>query len=171
MKWARQKSLSERIQHLQQTNDNLHRIAISNLQDHERRTIRWWCKKYRTPLKPLEEHTIEELVIEMLEDYYDEKPEEILRFQESLLVESGETLWDGRMSGEYEKQVGARLKKLNAKRGIDISKYQSEDELSNDEVQNILDNVGRDLPKSRALTKKGVVTPPSLGDGEFEDEF
>ena len=107
--WSRLKSLPEILRYSSFTNDNLHRIAIAGLQDHERRTIRWWCKKYRTPIKPLEDHTIEELMVEMLEDYYDNNPAEIERFYESLGRESGLIDWDGRMPKEYEVGMKQRL--------------------------------------------------------------
>jgi len=167
MSWNQLKKLPLLLKGLQPTNDNLHRIAISNLQDHERRAIRWWCKKYRTPLKPLEDHTIEELIVEMLEDHYEARPSEIERFFESLLIEQGGETWNGKMSDEYERQMQQRLKKLKP---VDISKYQSEEKLSAEEEAKILENLGRDLPKSRQLTMRGN-SPPALGDGEFEDTF
>ena len=151
-------------------NDNLHRIAISNLQDHERQVFRWWCKKYRTPQKPLGEHTIEELMIEMLEDYYERHPQEIERFLDNTAQEPE---WDGSTSPEYEAQIRARLEKINKKMGVDIKKFQSDVELSEVEVRNILDNLGKDLPGSRNMTKrKGEKNQAVLGnDDEFEESF
>lgn len=151
-------------------NDNLHRVAISNLQDHERQVIRWWCKKYRAPLKPFGEHTIEELMIEMLEDYYERHPQEIERFLDNT---SQEPEWDGTTSPEYEAQIQARLAKINKKRGVDLKKYQSDVELSDAEVRNILDNLGKDLPGSRKMTKRKGETQAVLGndDDEFEESF
>lgn len=169
MSWNRLKSLQERLSNLQPTNDNLHRIAISNLRDHERTVIRWWCKKYQTPVKPLEDHTIEELTIEMLEDYYEARPEEIERFFDSLKMEAGELDWDGRMPDEYEKAMKKKLDRLNKKRGVNLEKYQSDEQLTDEEVRDLLANVGKSLPKSKTLTKKGS-EPPVLGD-EFDDTF
>ena len=101
----------------QENNRNLHRIAISNLQDHEKRIVRWWCNKYKVPVKPLEDHTMEELLVEMLEDYYERHPQEIERFydEESAQQEIG---WDGRMSDQYESDMKKRLKKINERKGF-----------------------------------------------------
>lgn len=149
-------------------NVNLHRIAISNLQDPERQIERWWCKKYKTPLKPYEEHTIEELMIEMLEDYYDRNPDETKKFlgREDAIAE-----WDGTMSPEYEAAMQARLKKVNERNKVDIAKYQTKEEnLSEEQVQDILANVGKNLPKSQVVTKlkDGAEV---LGSDEFDDAF
>jgi len=144
-------------------NDNLHHIAISNLRDHEKQIFRWWRAKYKQPEKPLEDHTMEELIVEMLEDYYEKHPVEADRF---LAGSSGAQEWDGKMSPEYEREIQARLKK----RHVDISKYQSDDELTPEQEKEILESLGKNLPKSRALTKK--VSGPTLGnDSEFEDTF
>lgn len=162
------KSLSELLRNKVLNNDNLHRIAISNLRDHERQVARWWCKKYRTPLKLFAEHTMEELIVEMLEDYYDNHPAEIERFLSS---EENIPDWDGSMSPEYEAEIQARLRKINERNRVDISKYQTTDEnLTDEQCESILNNLGRNLPKSRAVTKRddGSMT---IGSDEFEDKF
>ena len=135
---------------------NLHLIAISNLDSEERRVERWWSKKYGTPIKPYEKHTFEELLVEMLEDYYDNNPEEIKKFTSELVVEDD---WDGSMSQEYEDEIQNRLKKVN--RGVSLKKYQSKKVLSGKEEQALLDNLGKGLPKS-SVTKRN---------DEFEDKF
>lgn len=143
-------------------NDNLHRIAISNLRDHERRVIRWWLKKYNQPLKPLEEHTIEELVIEMLEDYYEAHPQEIERFMSH---DAGLLEWDGTMSDSHEKRMEKVWKK---KPQVDLGKFQDEKELSEEEEAEILANLGRNLPGSKGPKPKEEKVEQSL---EFEDTF
>jgi len=143
-------------------NDNLHRIAISNLRDHERRVIRWWVKKYNQPLKPLEEHTIEELVIEMLEDYYDSHPQEVERF---LSREAGIQDWDGTMPEEYEKRMAKRWKK---KPQVNLDQFKDEKELSEEEEAEILANLGRNLPGSTGPKPKEEKIDPTL---EFEETF
>lgn len=143
-------------------NDNLHRIAISNLSDNERKIARWWSKKYSQPLKSFEEHTIEELVVEMLEDYYEEKPQEIERF---LSHDAGIQDWDGTMSEEYERKMKKRLAK---KPQVDLSKFQDEKELTEEEEAAILDNLGRNLPGSSGPKPKEEKVEQSL---EFEDTF
>ena len=159
------KSLHQLLQGRTYNNDNLHHIAISNLRDHERQIIRWWKAKYKQPEKPLDEHTMEELMVEMLEDYYERHPVEVDRFLEGA---SNAPEWDGKMSADYEREIQARLKKIKP---VDLSKYQSEVELTPDQEKEIFESLGKDLPKSKALTKRenGQVT---LGnDSEFDDTF
>jgi hypothetical protein len=145
------------------SNDNLHRIAISNLENPTRRIERWWSKKYG-PLKQFEDHTHEELLVEMLEDYYEANPEEVEKF---IATEGSRTdTWDGSMSHEYEREIQKRLKKINERNRVDISKYQSDEALSAEEEKAILDNLGRNLPGSKVVTKRDEV----LG-REFDEEF
>lgn len=147
-------------------NDNLHRIAISNLQDHERQVIRWWCKKYRTPQKPFGEHTMEELIVEMLEDFYERNPQEIGKFVARSLEEPE---WDGTMPPEYEAEIQKRLEKINKRQRIDIEQFRSDEELSDEEAQKIIDNLGRNLPRSRMMTKKDEAD--TISEDEFEESF
>lgn len=143
-------------------NDNLHRIAISNLRDHERRIIRWWVKKYNQPVKPLEEHTIEELVIEMLEDYYETNPQEIEKF---LSHDAGVQDWDGTMPDEHE----SRMKKVWAKKPqVDLSAFKDEHALTEEEEAEILANLGRNLPGSTGPQPKKEKIEQTL---EFEETF
>jgi len=163
------KNLSELLRNQTFNNDNLHRVAISNLSDHERRIQRWWCKKYKTPLKDFEDHTIEELVVEMLEDYYDNNPSEIERF---LSTEGVDPEWDGKMSADYEAEIQKRLKKINERNHVDLKKYQTPDEnLTDDQIQSILDTVGKNLPKSRMVTKNEDGSMTLGSSDEFEDKF
>jgi hypothetical protein len=157
-------NLNELLKEVDFKNDNLHRIAISNVTDSTRVLARWWTKKYRTPLKHYGEYTNEELVIEMLEDYYDNNRTEIERFLEASTMEKlGE--WDGSTSEEYEDQVRKRLSKFKK---VDISKYQSEKdrELTNEEEETILNSLGRSLPKSKTIQNNRDV-----GKDEFEETF
>ena len=157
-------NLDEVLKDLEATNDNLHRIAISNVTDGDRVLARWWTKKYSTPIKPYSEHTNEELIIEMLEDYYDQNRGEIDRFLDSLHDRThGE--WDGRTSEEYEAQIQKRLSKFKK---VDISKYQSDKdkELNQEEEENIIASLGRNLPKSKTIQNN-----VDVGKDEFEETF
>lgn len=164
----RAKSLSELLRDKSLNNYNLHRIAISNLQSAERQIERWWCKKYKRPLKEYDEHTIEELMIEMLEDYYDKNPQEAKKF---LNVAIQEDDWDGSTSPEYEAEIQARLRKINKRNRVDISKYQTPNEnVSDEQFEEILRNVGRNLPKSKVSEKKEDGSLIIESD-EFDDAF
>lgn len=142
--------------------DTLHLVAIANLKDDERILQRWWCKKYKKPLKDFENHIQEELVIEMLEDYYEANPVEIEKFLFSYDARSqGE--WDGKVSEEHEKKMQKRFKNDSL-----IAKYQSQEDLSPEEEAAILDSLGKNLPKSKMTNKEGVET---IGSGEFDETF
>jgi hypothetical protein len=175
------RNLQELLRNRNWDNTNLHRIAISNLSDGERKIARWWCKKYSTPLKSFGDHTIEELIIEMLEDFYEARPEEIERFHASLdAVAAEEENWDGSMPDDYERSIKDRIQKINERNRVDLSKYQSENITTSIEDDEILENLGRNLPKS---TKVGIVKShnpkrlelgsdqPVLGADEFEEAF
>jgi len=163
---AQLKKLSDLLINLNPSQDNLHLIAISNLADFERQVIRYWCKKYKVPRKPLGDHTIEELYIEMLEDYYERKPGEAERFKESIrLQEVGD--WDGKMSLEYEKEMQDYWKKKNP---VNIEKYQSEEDFDEEDEKHLMENLGMSLPKSK-MSRSGSKKIALLGDEEFEDAF
>jgi hypothetical protein len=143
--------------------DNLHRIAISNLSSSERRIERWWESKYRTPMKQYDEHTYEELVIKMLEDYYDKNPAEMERFKATDYHGSVEE-WDGKVSEEYESAVQKTLEGFFNKNKVDLSKYQDDEaEIKDLSDEDILENLRKTFP-SRP-------TPKRLGEGEFEEDF
>ncbi len=167
-KWDQIKGLQERLRHKKQSQDNLHRIAISNLDNQERVLERWWSKKYRTPLRPYEDHTQEELMIEMLEDYYEANPSEIERFYDSIKMESEE--WNGRMSEEYERGIKERIEKINKNLGIDISQFQSDEVVSDEDFEKMMNKVGKNLPKSRQAQGK-IKSEPTLGSDEFDEVF
>jgi hypothetical protein len=107
-------------------NDNLHRIAISNLSMTERKIERWWERKFRSPLKAYEDHTYEELLVCMLEDYYERHPEEAERFMSTGSYEVEE--WDGKVSDEYEETVQRSFKKFFEKNKVDLTKHQATEE-------------------------------------------
>lgn len=179
-------TLHKLLENLELNNDNLHRIAISNIDDTEKTLARWWTKKYERPLKAFEDHTHEELIIEMLEDFYDKNRVEVDRFydtieEEKRKLEYGE--WNGQTSKEYEEQV---KKILSKRKPVDISKYQSEGDmaLTQEQTDAIFDSIGRNLPKSKVVrsasglgipeTKtKEEKEPPILGDDldDFDDDF
>lgn len=141
-------------------NDNLHRIAISNLSIPERKLERWWERKFRSPLKEYEEHTYEELVIKMLEDYYDKNPEEVSRFEAGEFKDEG---WDGTVSKEYEDGVQKNLKRFFDKNTVNLEKYQSEDEV--DENEDALDRLRREIPS------KGHPKSVTRNEFEFDEDF
>jgi len=149
------KTLSEMLKGRLVNNDNLHLIAISNLKDHEKRLIRWWCDHYRQPQKPLDEYTVEELFIEQLECYYSKNPEKMFEF---LASQEPEDEWDGHFDEETER----RIQRWNRSK-FDISKYQSDESVSDEEAERIIASLGRNLPGSR------MNYLPSSGD--FEDDF
>lgn len=168
MRFSQLKSLQERIDELTKVvnNDNLHRIAISNLSDPERQLARWWTKKYKQPLRSYQEHTLEELMLERLEDYYEANPTEIERFAASQFVDEE---WDGTMPEEHEREVLARIAKIDARNRVDIAKYQGPD-VSDEEAEKILASLGLNLPKSsKKITsqKQG----PTLGEDEFDELY
>jgi len=145
------------------SNQNLHLIAISNLEDSSRNLVRFWCKKYKTPEKPLDKYTIEELLIEYLEDFYDTHPVEINKFLAT--VDAGEDDWDGTMPKEYEEQES--IKKFIARNKVDITKYQSKKELSEKEEEDILNNLGKRLSGSKTV----VTNSSNSNSDEFEEIF
>lgn len=162
--------------------DNLHRVAISNLKDQERSLTRWWCKKYRTPPKPLEDYTLEEIFVEHLEDFYERDPRAAQSFARSVRKEEE---WDGTSSLETERELQARWAKINKRKGIDpaktLAKYQTESdkEMTSEEFDRIMATVGKNLPGSKTIrtfdgdSAKMAGTPmqvQALGE-EFEDQY
>jgi len=147
-------------------NDNLHRVAISNLQNTERRLERWWEKKFRSPLKEYEDHTYEELLVGMLEDYYESHPEEAERFSSSIFYEEDKE-WDGKVSDDYEEMAQRDLKKFFERNKVDLTKYQGEEEedLTEDDL---LAQLRRRVP-----TKDSSMGHPKSveNDLEFDDDF
>lgn len=140
--------------------DNLHLIAISNINSPKRKMERWWEKKYKSPLRQYEDHTIEELIVEYLEDFYDNNPQEIDRFLDSLANQDQEE-WNGKMSEDHERAMQARWKKT---RQIDLSKFQSDEQLSPEEEKALLDNLGKTVPLKIKVKNVEV-------DEEFDDNF
>jgi hypothetical protein len=151
------------------SNDNLHRIAISNIVHGERTLERWWQKKYKTSIKHFDDCTREELIIEMLEDFYDNNRTEIDRFYDSLEREKLASFkeWDGKTDDEYEIEIQKRLSKFKK---IDLSAFQSDKdrELTEEEEASIFNSLGRNLPKSTKKEEKSLLT---LGSDEFDEEF
>lgn len=158
---------------------NLHRIAISNLNDRERSLTRWWSKKYKTPVKPLEEHTEEEIYLEHLEDYYERSPKAVDEFfsKQSARQEVHEPEWTGELSPEAERELQARWARVNAKRKnpVSLAKYQTpgDENMSDEEVKKIIDSLGKNLPGSRTVKnfEADSISAPTLGEDEFEDTF
>lgn len=147
--------------------DNLHRIAISNLEDPERMLVRWWTRKYRQPIKQFDDHTWEELFIEKLEDFYSENPAEIEKFLKNERTAEEEE-WDGTVPDEE-----ARARRAERAGGpVDLSKYQKDSkDYSDAEVSQIVDNLGKNLPGSRTVKKEEPKIVSTLGGDEIEDTF
>jgi hypothetical protein len=124
-----------------------------------RQLERWWHKKYRTPMKGYDDHTHEEIFIEYLEDYYDKHPEEIGRFQYSQTKEAEE---DDEWRGDTPDGLADKMKSLGGT--VDVSRYKTEgdENLTEDEVKNIISKVGRSLPKVRQS---------DTIENEFEDDY
>jgi hypothetical protein len=146
--------------------DYLHLVAIENIKDENRIIERWWRKKYNRPSRDFEDHTKEELVIEMLEDYYDAHPIEIEKFLFSMNARK-EVDWDGKISVEHERYMQKRFANPDL-----IEKYRTDKELTAAEEKKILDSLGMDLPKSKVLNAKrsGEVIPETLG-ADFDETF
>lgn len=143
--------------------DNLHRIAISNLDDHEYALKRWWHQKYQIPPKPIDDYTVEELYVEYLEDFYDKHPDERARLDRK--VETVE--WDGTEKFRGEDEALAMLKRIRKKQGktVDLEKYRTDDEFSEEELEKIMASIGK-TPRPK-LSASG----PTLGNDEFDDDF
>jgi hypothetical protein len=137
--------------------DNLHRIAIENLNDGLHALKRSWHKRWNQPPKALDDYTIEELLIESYEDYYLRHPQEADRFLNSVnLGSSDDDEWLERQIKESERE-GIEANDV-------IKKYQTEgdEEMSDEECAKILSSVGKRLP--------GSGTRIDMND-EFEDTF
>lgn len=140
-------------------NDNLHLIAISNLKSDEKQLIRWWCDHYRQPQKALDDYTFEELFIEQLEHYYSKNPDKVSEF---FSRRKPEEEWDGQFDEKTEKEIQRRLKKRPQ---VDISKYQSDRVVSDEEADRIIASVGKSLPGSK------IRHSPRITEDEFEEQF
>lgn len=145
------------------SNDNLHRIAISNLKNPLRQIERWWVKKYKSPLKCFSDHTIEELLIEMYEDFYEKNPEQIDLFLQGSVAGREDDDWDGSISKEHDQQMRQRFKPSGK-----IEKWRTQEQLTKDQEQKIIENLGRNLPGSKMIESHKPIK--ELGE-EFEDDF
>lgn len=162
MMQTRLKNLSEMLKGRLVNNDNLHRIAISNLDNDEKKLIRWWCDHYKQPPKPLNDYTFEELYIEHLEHYYSRNPDKIADFFARHNQDDEE--WDGKFDDETEQRINAYWSKRSS--GA-IKKYQKDDrQYSDEEIKEIVDSLGKNLPGSKV-----VKSNPIMGDDEFDDLF
>lgn len=143
---------------------------------------RWWCNKYRTPPKPLEEYTLEEVYVEHLEDFYERDPRAAQDFLRSVRKEEE---WDGNHALSVERELQARWAKISKRKGIDpnkvLAKYQTESdkEMTSEEFDRIMASVGKNLPGSKTVRNfesdsvKITGTPMNatvLGE-EFEDQY
>jgi len=153
--------LARFLKQKQRNNQNLHLIAISNLEDPEISLKRWWHKKHRHPQRSYGDYTYEELVIEQLEDFYEAHPQEIERMLANIGASSDD--WDGTMSSQYEEQVKKRHGRFFEKNKVDLSKWKSDEALDEDDEKSLIENLGRSLPRSEFRK--------TLLDEEFEDDF
>lgn len=117
--------------------ENLKRIAASNLDDLERIVVRSWCNRYRRPPTDplLRRYTLEELVIEHFEEYYDKNPDKV---QDVAAKDD----WDGSVSDEHEREVQAKLKKLGHIDSSVIDRYKSDEKISSSDEKSILEEIG-----------------------------
>ena len=155
------KDLTQLLRGRLKSNDNLHYIAIDNIKDDSLLLRKWWHKKYKIPPKPLDEYTYEELLIEQLEDYYLGDSSRIEAFLNS--VGKGEDSWDGEIAPEIEMVLENRKRKSKGK----IKKYQTDEDISEEDFNKMMDNVGYELPNSKRLVEQGS----GLDDEEFEETF
>jgi len=141
------KNLSKLLKGKLRSNDNLHRIAISNLQNEEYRLKRWWRKKYRIPPKDLDDYTTEELYLEFIEDYYDKNPEKIADFEKPVD--------DWKVPDHIEELMRKRRAKS---KGRKLRKYitLTDKNLTEEQCQEIFDGLGR---------------KQKINDDEFEEVF
>lgn len=155
----RMEQLSRLLDGFEPSYDNLHRIAISNLEgeNFDSWARSWWESKFRQPLKAYDDHTMEELAIKIFEDFYRKNPEEIKKFQMGEIKDD----WDGTVDAEHEKQIKERIKKIDQRNRVDIKKYQSDKVLTEEEEKKILLSLGQKVEDKRML----------IGDDEFEDVF
>lgn len=157
-------SLQRELENRLINDNNIHRIAISNIKDPKIQLERWWRKKYRIPPKDFEEYTSEELYLEYYEDYYDRYPEKI---EEFLAGGIDDEEWDGTHDDpELEAAILKRLTKLNLANPDIIKKYQTpgDENMSDEKFQDILNNLGKKLPGSKKKVKK-------KDNEEFEDNY
>lgn len=104
---------------------------------------------------------MEELLIEYLEDFYENNPKEIEKML--MAIESEQSEWDGEVSAEYEVEM---QKIFSKKKKIDLSQWQSDEELTPEQEDEIIANLGRNLPP-----KKIEIEGKVIGDEEFDDNF
>lgn len=150
-----------------------HRIAVSNLDDIERRLIRHWQKKYGQPQKPLNDYTLEELYIEWLEDYYELHPKEANAVRETMDQKVSPQLqeeWDGKLSDEMEKdrqEYWERRMKKNPNLKVDMDQFKTDEVMTPEKAQAYFDAVGRGgVPKVVDKSAEKQKKP-----GEFEEKY
>jgi len=156
-------------------NDNLHRIAISNLNDEEYKLKKWWHNKYKVPPKPLDDLTIEEVYLDYLEDWYSKDPRRVEDFYRQTQDFDD---WDGELDDATEQRIAARWAKIKEHHddGDVLARYRTkgDEDLDDEKVDAILRDLGKNLPGSQAgLSNSSNLTSRSIvADGdEFEDVF
>lgn len=95
-----------------------HVCAIKNLENFDYVLIRWWRRKYGIPPKPINDYTTEELYVEFLEDFYEEKPNEAEKFKATF-----DEPWDGIVSEAHEE----KMKEWTKNKHVDLSQFQSDE--------------------------------------------
>jgi hypothetical protein len=130
-----------------------------------RRLEIWWRKKYHVPPKDYLEYTPEELLVEYLEDHYYKHPNDVDKFTATAKLKQ-DLGWDGKLDPDVERAVIKRLKRLNRGDPAIIEKYRTsgDEDLTEDEFNDMLDAVGRNLPGSKNTNKM-------ISEDEFEDSF
>jgi len=118
----------------------MHRLAIDALNNSLVYLETWWRDRYRVPGKPFEDHSFEELYLERLISFYYEHPDEIKKTLQNLVYDDDD--WDGELSDEEEDRVQAWA----SRRKVDLSKYQSDEEVTEEEEERIIRSLGTNSP-------------------------
>lgn len=150
----------ENIAEIKSDELNYHKIAIANLEDNELQLRRWWHEKYNIPPKPLDDYRIEELYVEMLEDFYSENPRQLAEMKDKITFQN-EPEWDGETTEEYEAAMAPWFEKNK----IDISEFQSDEELTSEQEQAIIDSLGKPGPPAV------IENHQQFEDDEFEETY
>lgn len=115
----------------------LRSVAASNLRDDWLR--RWWCEKYNRPSKDplLKEYTVEELMIEFLEDLIDKDPSQEFPTEKfkagTAIITTGDAIADAWAKDIAEGKVPDFLASFDAEDRAKIEKLMKKSEKQKDE--------------------------------------
>ena len=114
---------------------------------------RWWCKKYSLPPTSDEflRYTLDELVLEFYEDYYDSNAE-------------------GKLERELEEDDGEEVCFVTGDEEFDeLEKRITEGTISDEELETVLNSWTGETPKAKDAEKVEALVS-EIGDG-FEDAY